>query len=84
MKILAILLSAFSFCVFSPAPALAVTNTTMPRTLVYSFTFDVQQTGDITNDQTGVAAKVSGCARSAKRGRREPIPATSTTPDKSP
>ncbi|HEX3670726.1 MAG TPA: hypothetical protein VHT92_03380 [Candidatus Cybelea sp.] len=34
----------------------------MPRTLVYSFTFDVEQTGDITNDQTGVAATTSGGA----------------------
>jgi hypothetical protein len=60
MRNLAILLCGLSFCVCTPVPALAVTNTTMPRTLVYSFTFDVQQTGDITNDQTGVAAKVSG------------------------
>jgi hypothetical protein len=62
MKNLAILLCGLSFCVCTSAPALAITNTTMPRTLVYSFTFDVEQTGDITNDQTGVAATASAGA----------------------
>lgn len=55
MKNLALLLWGFSFAVSTTAPAPAITNASMPRTLVYEFAFDVQQTGDITNDQTGVA-----------------------------
>lgn len=60
MKKLAMVLSALSFGLCAAAPALAATNATMPRTLVYAFTFDVQQTGDITNDQSGVNATTSG------------------------
>ncbi|MGA8576410.1 MAG: hypothetical protein WB609_12105 [Candidatus Cybelea sp.] len=60
MKKLAILFCGLTFGICTSAPALAASNTSLPRTLVYSFTFNVQQTGDITNDQTGVASTASG------------------------
>jgi hypothetical protein len=40
----------------------------MPRTLVYSFTFDVEQTGDITNDQDGVNAATTDNTGRLSRG----------------
>lgn len=60
MKNLTVLLCVVAFGLCASAPVLAVTNAQMPRTLVYSFTFDVEQTGDVTNDQNGVAAMTAG------------------------
>ncbi len=60
MNRLGIVLCVLSFGVCTPAPALAVSNSSLPRTLVYNFTFDVQQTGNVTNDQNGTATMTAG------------------------
>lgn len=63
MKRFHLLLPVLLFGLCTAGTALADPNSApskMARTLVYSFTFNAAQTGDITSDQTGVAAKVSG------------------------